>query len=532
MLVRIPPGRLAEILDIVEDGIITIDGKQEIVVFSRGAAKLFGYSPDEVIGRPLSLLLPERFRKAHPRQVDEFRTSPDQSRAMGTRREVAGRRKDGSEFPAEISISKFVAGGSMLFTAIVRNVSERKRFEAAELELERLRAKARVADAEAAARETETQYRRIVETANEGIWQLDENGKVAFINRRMAEMLGYPIGEIRGRFKWDFVFDEDRDALMAIFERRRSGVSEQVDVRFRRCDGKTLWTLMAAQPVISEEGTFLGSLDMFTDITARRLAEESVRETTRQLWQAARLAGVGELAASIAHELNNPLGTIALRLDQIVAKTPEDDPRRRSLNIVVQEVERMGNLVGNLLQFSRAGRDQVSTVDVAAEVMNTIELVGNHLRKRRIQIEPQFEPNLPLIQADRHHLRQVFLNLFTNAADAMPDGGKLMPRVRSAVFPDDRPAVVVEVKDTGVGIPPEFLQRVAEPFFTTKEEGKGTGLGLAICRRIVEQHHGRLEIESQQNVGTIVRVTLPVRSETNVAGLRSAFTGHNDGPRE
>jgi signal transduction histidine kinase len=125
------------------------------------------------------------------------------------------------------------------------------------------------------------------------------------------------------------------------------------------------------------------------------------------------------------------------------------------------------------------------------------------------------------IHADRQHLRQVFLNLFTNAADAMPDGGILTSRVRSGELPGGIPAVVVEVADTGTGIPADLLHRVFDPFFTTKEEGKGTGLGLAICKRIVDQHRGKMEVESEAGRGTTVRLALPVRPDTNVASLHA-----------
>jgi signal transduction histidine kinase len=252
-----------------------------------------------------------------------------------------------------------------------------------------------------------------------------------------------------------------------------------------------------------------------------RAKTEELKATTQQLWQAARLAGVGELAASIAHELNNPLATVSLRLEGVLAKTPADDPRRRALEVIDGEVERMARLVANLLNFSRAGRDQVSTVDVRDEITKTAELTEHHLRKRSTRVELVFAPDTPLILADRQHLRQVLLNLFTNAADAMPQAGQLTIRVKSAQLPDGRPAVLIEVTDTGVGIPSEHLGRVTEPFFTTKEEGKGTGLGLAICKRIVQQHQGTLEIESAVGKGTTVRITLPVHQDTNVTGLRT-----------
>ena len=141
------------------------------------------------------------------------------------------------------------------------------------------------------------------------------------------------------------------------------------------------------------------------------------------------------------------------------------------------------------------------------------------MRRLRVEVAPEFHP-VPDIFADRQQLRQVFLNLFTNAADAMPRGGRLVPRVRPGELHPARPAVVIEVADTGVGIPAEHVSRVTEPFFTTKEDGKGTGLGLAICRRIVQDHHGTLDIESEVGKGTTVRVTLPVRNGTNVNGLR------------
>jgi two-component system, LuxR family, sensor kinase FixL len=252
-----------------------------------------------------------------------------------------------------------------------------------------------------------------------------------------------------------------------------------------------------------------------------RAKTEELRATTQQLWQAARLAGVGELAASIAHELNNPLGTVSLRIEGVLDRMPADDPRRRPLEIVEQEVARMARLVANLLQFSRPGRDQVSSIQVCDEIVMTFELTSHHLKRRGVAVETDFAPDVPIIFADRQQLRQVFLNLFTNAADAMPAGGRLTPRVRTGELPPARPAIVVEVIDTGTGIPPEDLDRVMDPFFTTKPEGQGTGLGLAICRRIVRKHQGTLEIDSREGEGTTVRITLPIRLDTNVADQHS-----------
>jgi signal transduction histidine kinase len=174
--------------------------------------------------------------------------------------------------------------------------------------------------------------------------------------------------------------------------------------------------------------------------------------------------------------------------------------------VVEGEVERMGNLVANVLQFSRRDRRQVSTLVLPEEVDATLELIEYQLRKRGIGVCRDLATDVRPVLADRQQLRQVFLNLLTNALDAMPGGGTLTVGVRPAEGPPAR--VVVEMADTGAGIAPEHLARVTEPFFTTKGEGKGTGLGLAICKRIVQEHGGTLAIESTVGRGTTVRIEL------------------------
>jgi signal transduction histidine kinase len=196
-----------------------------------------------------------------------------------------------------------------------------------------------------------------------------------------------------------------------------------------------------------------------------------------------------------------------------MTRTPETSPERRELDIMVEEIDRMAVLVSNLLQFSRSGQRQISSLLVQDEINQTLELIHNYLANRRIFVQREYAPETILIQADRQQMRQLFLNLFTNASDAMPQGGELNLRVT----PDaERKRIQIVIRDTGTGIPPEIISRVMEPFYTTKAEGKGTGLGLAICRRIVEEHKGSLEISSPgENQGTVVRIELPAGSETH-----------------
>ena len=265
---------------------------------------------------------------------------------------------------------------------------------------------------------------------------------------------------------------------------------------------------------------------LHSEIAERKSAEAALQAkngelnaVTQQLWQAAKLATMGELASSIAHELNNPLATVSLRIESLTAQTSPDDPRWRELAIIGQEVERMGNLVTNLLQFSRRSRQQISTVDVREEVEKTFELIEYHFRKNNVKVIREFAADAPCIHADRQQLRQLFLNLFTNACDAMPQGGTLTIRVMAR---PEAKQVYIEIADTGTGIPPEILPKVMEPFYTTKPEGKGTGLGLAICRRVAQEHQGTFDVVSEgiPGKGTRVCITLPFSNGSNATSLK------------
>jgi signal transduction histidine kinase len=235
---------------------------------------------------------------------------------------------------------------------------------------------------------------------------------------------------------------------------------------------------------------------------------------TQQLWQASKLATMGELAASVAHELNNPLATISLRAEILVDQLATEDPNRQSVLVIEEEVERMAALISNLLVFSRRNHKQISTLDLGEELMSSLDFIQYHLRSHKIDIATDCAPDLPSVQADRQQLRQVFLNLITNASDAMPEGGTLTIRSFAGVMAGGRSAVVVEFSDTGTGIRTGDLPKLWEPFFTTKPEGKGTGLGLSICRRTVEEHRGTIEIEAGPTRGTTVRITLPATDES------------------
>jgi PAS domain S-box-containing protein len=355
-----------------------------------------------------------------------------------------------------------------------------------------------------------------LEAAANAILITDANGEIVWANPAFTETTGYSFMEVVGKNPRVLKSGkQDHGFYKEMWDTILSGNVWRNTLINRRKDGSLNHEDMTITPIRDGSGKITQFVAIKQDITKLDQALSDVKEKneelasmTQQLWQASKLATMGELSASVAHELNNPLATVALRVESLLMPMAEDDPKRRSLEIITQEVDRMANLVHNLLQFSRRSHRQVSTVDVREEITNSIEFVHYHLRNRRIEVVHEFDDPLPTIQADRQQLRQLFLNLLTNAGDAMPQGGTLTVNAKYTVLREAE-AVQIDFSDSGDGISAENLEKIWEPFFTTKPEGKGTGLGLAICRRIVEEHGGKIDIESAAGSGTTVHIGFP-----------------------
>ncbi len=235
---------------------------------------------------------------------------------------------------------------------------------------------------------------------------------------------------------------------------------------------------------------------------------ETLHQAQQELLHKERLASMGQLAAGVAHEINNPLGTILLFADILYKEMDEADPRREDLKLIVDEAVRCKNIVADLLNFSRQQEVLAQETAVSDLLNQTIDTVRRQPNFEQVDIVCDFEPDLPSIQADPAQLQQVFINLLQNAAEAMAGEGTITLSARLT----DNQQVEIKVADTGCGIPPEHLGKLFTPFFTTKALGKGTGLGLSIVYGIIKMHRGQIGVQSQVGEGTTFTITLPVQS--------------------
>jgi PAS domain S-box-containing protein len=373
--------------------------------------------------------------------------------------------------------------------------------------------------AQAALRESEERYRRIVETTTDGILTLDPTNLIVFVNRRFAEMLGYQSRDMIGKGMFTFVSAAGQMVAVDAFKRQQLGSRVAVDSALLHRNGTEVMVNIAASPVLDAEGRQVGSLAVVRDVTEQRKLQS-------QLMVSDRMASVGTLAAGVAHEINNPLAAVMANLDYIadalgrftggevalMAPATRDtwirDEIKPSLDDAREAAERVRVIVRDLKMFSRSPSDNVvGAVDVKTIMESSLRMAWTEVRHRARLVK--IYGRVPSVDANEARLGQVFLNLIVNAAQAMPEGRANDNEIRvSTRFEAGR--VIIEVSDTGVGIPPEIRNRVFDAFFTTKGAGIGTGLGLAICHRIVTDMGGELAVESEAGAGTTFRVSLPV----------------------
>ena len=235
---------------------------------------------------------------------------------------------------------------------------------------------------------------------------------------------------------------------------------------------------------------------------------EDLRRSKSYIRRADRHASLGTLTAGLAHEIRNPLVAIKTLTQLLPERLEDEEFRNHFLNIAAGEVERISNLVNELLDFARPSNPKLEFEDVNTIIDGMILLVTTESKKKNIQIAKQYTPDLPSVKVDREQIKQVFLNILLNAIEATPEHGEITVKTRSFLKPGGEPHVQVEIKDTGCGIPKEHLEEIFNPFFTRKTSG--SGLGLSISNQIVQDHKGYIDVESRVNQGSSFFVNLPV----------------------
>lgn len=530
---RASEAKFAGILEIAADSIISVDEQQRILHFNRGAELTFGYAAQDVLGQSLGILLPDRHRETHGAHVRAFGGAPETSRQMGERREIFGRRRDGSEFPAEASISKLgQVGGSRIYTVLLRDVTERKRHEEGQQ---------RLAAAVAALGETlevDATERSVVQLA---IPWLADGALLDVLTgshelRRVAPETGDPA--LDAALAAVAAYPIDLDSPSRVVDVLRRGRTDVVPVvtdewieahsadaeEFARNRAMGMGSLILL-PLVAREHV-LGVLKLFRrpgrpayTEADRALAEELALRAAFAL-DNARLYATARQATHardhalgvVSHDLRNPISAIGMSARALLATIPPEDPDRRDLvRNIMDSQDLTQRMIRDLLDVASIEMGRLSIErriePLGAILAQAVELFGREADDREITLALDPVDALPLVNGDRERLVQVLANLISNALRHTDRGGRVA--VRANVAGDD---VIVAVQDTGSGIPASNLPLIFERYWTVRGNAPkgGTGLGLAIARSIVEAHGGRIWAESELGKGSTFRFTLRI----------------------
>ncbi len=532
---------------------------------------MFGYTREELLGMSPFELLDEESQKTFQERLQNALSGQPLNPTV----EYQARSKDGRIISILLNTSiQQKDSKPHLATVIAHDVTERRQAEevlqrtyaalqeqAEELEIQTEELQSQAEELKAAYDElhqSEANYRRIVETAYEGIWVTDTQNITTLVNQRMAQMLGYEIEEMTGESIFNFADPNDLDYLRAQRKERKEGWKGQYEARLIRKDGNPIWVLACGTPVY-ENNHLVAILVMMTDISERKQMEQQLREANEQLEQRVKartqelrvaneellnsnqeleqaeeelrvqndelekaleiekslrmqiiqtekFSALARLLGSVAHEINNPLQTVQNCLYLLQAEIPAGLPRE-TLAMAISESRRISALVQQLRETYRPSDLQSKDFDLIELLEKISTLLAPQLRQSNVEWQMHTEQDCVILHGIPDQVQQVCLNICLNAIDVMSlKGGRLAVDV---ALPEEK-EVCISFHDTGPGIPPKNLEHIFEPFFTTKS--KGVGLGLSICYEIVKAHHGEITVESKPGSGATFKVWLPVNN--------------------
>jgi PAS domain S-box-containing protein len=496
-----------DLLETLPDAVIAVDGEGTIVRVNSQAQKLFGYDHDELIGQKVEMLVPESYRGKHQHHRQNFAQTP-KTRRMGADLDLYGRRRNGSEFPVEISLSPVSTEKGTFVLSAIRDIGDRKRI------VEELRR----ANEELHRRTTEQlgEYRSrlvsIIDSSEDAILSKDLNGTITSWNKGAERIYGYTPDEVFGK-NISLLIPSDRpDEIPEILRKIARGerIEHHESVRITK-DGRRLDVSLSVSPLRDAAGNIVGASVIARDITAQRRAEGQLRQSQK-------MEAVGRLAGGVAHDFNNVLGIINACAEFLRDRIdPGAEPSLYVENIR-KAIDRGRSLTKQMLAFSRTSAIQPRVLDLNERLRDISKLL-RPLLGDDVEILIVSRSSSAVIEADPGQLDQVVVNLALNARDAMLGGGKFVLETSLARFDDSiaEPQqavppgkyVMLAVSDTGCGMDEATVSRIFEPFFTTKEVGKGTGLGLATVYGIVKQSGGHILVYSEPGHGTTFKIYLP-----------------------
>jgi two-component system NtrC family sensor kinase len=476
--------RFTELFETLQEGIYIVTPDDRILDANPALVRMLGYdSKEDLLTRTLADLLPDvEQRRALRHEVD---TQP-----MLQGREITVVRKDGSQLIGlnTAAVVRDTGGKVLRYHGALMDITERREME------RRLYQQQEFA-------------RRLVDSFPDLILVLDAAGHYTFTSPRVKDILGYEPEEYDMQELGERAHLEDRAALQALFGEIVAGRQSfaSLEIRVRHKHGEWRRIRCHFSPLFAETGKIDGVIISGRDVTELKRLEE-------QLIQAEKLAAMGQMLAGVAHELNNPLTAILGVTELLRERAGFEESAKRQLELTHRQARRAARIVQNLLEFSRPAAPQKKPLDVNSLIERTLQLHEHSLRRNSIEVEFHSQPGLPHVVGDANQLIQVFLNLITNAEHAIREvreAGRIQIRLGHIGG-----HVSITVQDDGIGILPEALPRIFDPFYTTKRPGGGTGLGLSICMSIVKEHSGSIDVETLPSGGSAFTVFLPMATAT------------------